>query len=269
MGGSSSQPHIEQPMSPIHAFSIEDMYSPEFSNPFQQNTSSFKEITRETSPVEVMGEPSNSNSKPTRGHQNRMVQNEDAPRQIAWTNAEEILLCKGWVHVSESSKLGNTRKDAGLWTEVLHYMESKTKLYCHQTYDEVNKKWKTVRPNMVWFCGVYGNVMRRAQESRDEDYYNRALFDYEAGNQSAEGTDKRYKTYGSSPFNTESGEASINSNVDVGDDEEEVMRSFGRHLEKIHVTWTQSGKKWDKIATLHEDDQEMAYSSWRRRHNPL
>ncbi|GJT24392.1 gypsy/ty3 retroelement polyprotein [Tanacetum coccineum] len=42
------------------------------------------------------------------------------------------------------------------------------------------------------------------------------------------------------------------------------MRSritFGRHLEKIHVTWTQFGKKRDKIATLHEDDHKMAYSS--------
>nr|GEU49213.1 putative reverse transcriptase domain-containing protein [Tanacetum cinerariifolium] len=45
--------------------------------------------------------------------------------------------------------------------------------------------------------------------------------------------------------------------------------TFGRHLEEIHVTWTQFGKKQDKIATLHEDDQDMAYSAWRRRHNIL
>nr|GEX06639.1 xylulose kinase-1 [Tanacetum cinerariifolium] len=41
------------------------------------------------------------------------------------------------------------------------------------------------------------------------------------------------------------------------------------HLKEIHVTWTQFGKKRDKIETLHEDDIEMAYSSWRRRHNSL
>ncbi|GJT11530.1 hypothetical protein Tco_0858572 [Tanacetum coccineum] len=41
------------------------------------------------------------------------------------------------------------------------------------------------------------------------------------------------------------------------------------HLEEIHVTWTQFEKKRYKITTLHEDDQEMAYSLWRRRHNPL
>ncbi|GJX25928.1 hypothetical protein Tco_0232224 [Tanacetum coccineum] len=40
---------------------------------------------------------------------------------------------------------------------------------------------------------------------------------------------------------------------------------FERHLEKIHVTWTQFGKKRDKIETLHEDDEELAYSAWRRR----
>ncbi|GKE17698.1 hypothetical protein Tco_1425275 [Tanacetum coccineum] len=37
--------------------------------------------------------------------------------------------------------------------------------------------------------------------------------------------------------------------------------ALGRHLEEIYVTWTQFGKKRDKIATLYEDDQEMAYSS--------
>ncbi|GJX60250.1 retrotransposon protein, putative, ty1-copia subclass [Tanacetum coccineum] len=36
---------------------------------------------------------------------------------------------------------------------------------------------------------------------------------------------------------------------------------FGRHLEEIHVTWTQFRKKRDKIATLHEDEEELAYSA--------
>ncbi|GKC44549.1 hypothetical protein Tco_1062271, partial [Tanacetum coccineum] len=40
-----------------------------------------------------------------------------------------------------------------------------------------------------------------------------------------------------------------------------LFRAFGRHLEEIHVTWTQFGKKRDKIATLHEDDQVLAYNS--------
>ncbi|GJQ90575.1 hypothetical protein Tco_0001714 [Tanacetum coccineum] len=39
--------------------------------------------------------------------------------------------------------------------------------------------------------------------------------------------------------------------------------TFGRHLEEIHTLWIEFGKKRDKIATLPEDDQELAYSAWR------
>nr|GEZ50012.1 hypothetical protein [Tanacetum cinerariifolium] len=35
--------------------------------------------------------------------------------------------------------------------------------------------------------------------------------------------------------------------------------AFVRHLEEIHVTWTQFEKKQDKISTLYEDDEELAY----------
>ncbi|GJY43657.1 hypothetical protein Tco_0431870 [Tanacetum coccineum] len=38
---------------------------------------------------------------------------------------------------------------------------------------------------------------------------------------------------------------------------EDVSGTFGKHLEKIHVTWTQFGKKRDKIATLHEEAQKV------------
>nr|GEX70014.1 hypothetical protein [Tanacetum cinerariifolium] len=44
------------------------------------------------------------------------------------------------------------------------------------------RDFRTVRPAVVWFYGVYGNVMRRLQESgaSEEDYLNRELLDYEA-----------------------------------------------------------------------------------------
>ncbi|GKD50136.1 hypothetical protein Tco_1279112, partial [Tanacetum coccineum] len=40
-----------------------------------------------------------------------------------------------------------------------------------------------------------------------------------------------------------------------------MMIAFGRHLEEIDTLQTQFGKKGDKIATLLEDIQEMAYSA--------
>ncbi|GKB71534.1 ribonuclease H-like domain-containing protein [Tanacetum coccineum] len=94
--------------------------------------------------------------------------------------------------------------------------------------------------------------MRWAHESRagDEDYYARALLDYEAEHgmsftlhhcwevlkgspkwmdtkgpnfATKHQASKRYKTFGSISFNTDSEDASINLNVDVGDDEEDVV----------------------------------------------
>ncbi|GJT66615.1 hypothetical protein Tco_1018095 [Tanacetum coccineum] len=60
---------------------------------------------------------------------------------------------------------------------------------------------------------------------------------------------------------------------EVGRDEDRNTKygpaALMRHLEEIHVTWTQFGKKHDKIATLHEDDEELVYRSWRRHHNFL
>nr|GEU50983.1 cystinosin homolog [Tanacetum cinerariifolium] len=143
---------------------------------------SSEEPTREDSLIEVAAPPPKSKSKPTRGRQKMIGQNEEAPRQISWTTKEEIVLCKGWVHICESNKLGNTRKYARSWTEVLEYIESKTKHYGRRTYNMVNEKWKTVRTNVVQFCGLYANGMRMVQESkvRNEDYFNWALLDNEA-----------------------------------------------------------------------------------------
>ncbi|GJZ03758.1 hypothetical protein Tco_0537033 [Tanacetum coccineum] len=91
MGGSSSQPHTKEP-------------------------NSFQETAHEESLVEVAAPPPKSKLKPTRGRQKMMIQNEDAPRQITWTNEEEIALCIGWVY----------------------YMDSKTKQYGRQTNDVEN-----------------------------------------------------------------------------------------------------------------------------------
>ncbi|GJV71775.1 hypothetical protein Tco_1491770 [Tanacetum coccineum] len=69
--------------------------------------------------------------------------------------------------------------------------------------------------------------MRRLQESgaSDEDYYARALVDYEAETETTGGS-KRYKSSRSGSFNKEFGEASINSNANVGDEEEDKVQEI-------------------------------------------
>ncbi|GKB06439.1 hypothetical protein Tco_0834672 [Tanacetum coccineum] len=125
--------------------------------------------------------------------------------------------------------VGNVRREVGFWTEVLRYLENKTKAPGRRTYGMVNRKWKTVHPNVARFCRVYANVMRRVHASgaRHDDYFAMVLLDYEAEHgMSFTLSSKRYKTYRSSSFNTESGDASINLNVHVGDDEEDEVQEL-------------------------------------------
>ncbi|GJU45140.1 hypothetical protein Tco_1202406 [Tanacetum coccineum] len=241
-------------MSPIHTFPIEDMYTPEFLDFFQQNIGSFQETARKDSPVEVSAPPPNSKSKPTRGRQKRTVQNENAPGRLHGQTRKTLRCVNVGFTYSKTTDLV-TRGRMLDFRGFLQYIESKPKMYGRRTYDMVNGKWKTVRPNVVRFCGVYSSIMRRLQESGagDEDYYNRLLLDYEAETgvpfklrhcwevlkgspkwmetkvlkflaKSGEGSGKRYKKSGSSSFNTESGKASINLNVNVCDDEEDEVQ---------------------------------------------
>nr|GEZ10938.1 hypothetical protein [Tanacetum cinerariifolium] len=113
MGGSLKQRRTDPAMSPINAFSIEELYTPQISDSFQENTSYWQELNREESPVEAVATSPPKTKKPTRARQKRMIQSDDAPRQIAWTHEEEIALAKGWVAVSENSRYGNSRKEAG------------------------------------------------------------------------------------------------------------------------------------------------------------
>ncbi|GKD49539.1 hypothetical protein Tco_1278515 [Tanacetum coccineum] len=109
------------------------------------------------------------------------------PRRLshtAWTNEEEIALCKGWVHISENSAVDKARKECGFWTKVLWYMERKTKV---------------LRKSTKWMNSEVPKFDRNKKDA------------------------KRSETSGSSSFNTESGDASINLNDDVGDEEEDEV----------------------------------------------
>ncbi|GJZ96617.1 putative reverse transcriptase domain-containing protein [Tanacetum coccineum] len=248
MGGPSSQPRTNPPLSSINAFPIGDLYSPQFSDSFQDNTGYWQEPNPHESPVEQVATSPTKKKKATRNRQKRQVQTDDAPRQTAWTTEEEIALAKGWRAISENSERGNTRKKDSFWVEVMEYIESKTKQECRRTYDMVVGKWKVVRPVVVRFCGIYSNVMRMAQESRaeDEDYIQKAMSQISRDsisnfNQGSQGSSKRHKSSGSSSFNAESGDASINLNntVDDEDDVQEIRRPEGRDNAKN--LWSSKG----------------------------
>ncbi|GJR32710.1 putative reverse transcriptase domain-containing protein [Tanacetum coccineum] len=192
----------------------------------------------ETSAEQVTTSPTKK-KKATRNRQKRRVQSDDAPRQIPWTMQEEIALCK----------------------------ESKTWHYGKRTYDMVIGKWKTVRPAVVRFCGVYNNIMRMGPESEagDEDYILKdhpkwqeiAIPTFNTG---SEGSSKRHKSTSSSSFNKESGEASINLNTTVGDndddDVQEIRRPRGR--DKAKAAGKKRGSKSSASASSSVNEDALA-----------
>nr|GFB63352.1 hypothetical protein [Tanacetum cinerariifolium] len=125
--------------------------------------------------------------KPTQRRQtasNKRLQKEKAVDQCCtpWTPEEETTLCKGWVRTSEDSVKGNMRKDRGFWIDILKYMYDTCPITQRRAYDMVNEKWKTVRPKVCTFCGVYANAVQMYTSGAiDIDYLQRALIDYQAG----------------------------------------------------------------------------------------
>ncbi|GJY75140.1 hypothetical protein Tco_0480256 [Tanacetum coccineum] len=108
MGGSSSQPRTDQVLSPINVFLLEDLYTPDFSDPSQDNTGYWQPPNPYEASDEQVATSPTKKKKATRNRQKRMVQSDDAPRQTPWTMHEEITLCKGLLAVSENSKQGNS-----------------------------------------------------------------------------------------------------------------------------------------------------------------
>ncbi|GJU69016.1 reverse transcriptase domain-containing protein [Tanacetum coccineum] len=192
-----------------------EMYSHQFSESFREEQSPVKEVEE----IEVP----DSKKKPLE---------------------EETALCKGWLRTSEYSVVGNARKEMGFWVEVLKHMHATCPITKRRTYDMVNVKWKTVRPKVASFCGVYANTIRTyTSGAGGANYLQRALTDYQVQyivpftllhrrevlkqrdklnsrevseylQEWKEKKNKGYKSSGSSSVNTkESGEGRINLNT--------------------------------------------------------
>nr|GEX06437.1 hypothetical protein [Tanacetum cinerariifolium] len=162
-------------------------------------------------------------NKDTRNRQKRSIQTDEALWQNAWTTEEEIVLAKGWCAASENSQHGNARKKDVFWCEVLAYIKSQTKQEGRQTYDV---GWEN-RGRCAWpWFGFVGW---------------------------SEGSNKRHKSSGSSSFNTESMDASINLNTIVADEDEvqEIRRPGGR--DKARAAAKNNGSKASGSSTMNGD----------------
>ncbi|GJT22364.1 ALP1-like protein [Tanacetum coccineum] len=208
MGGSLSQRRTDPVMSLINAFSIEELYTPEFSNSFQENTNYWQEPNPHESLFEQVVASPPKMKKPTRARQKRPIQNDDAPR-----------------------KHGNARKQDGFWCEVLQNIESKTKQYGRRTYDMESGGGDEdyINRAMIQYQAETGLPFKFChcwEVSKDSPKWQEialSKFATESG-----GGSKRHKSSGSSLFNTESGNANINLNTNAGDNDEDEVQEIRR-----------------------------------------
>ncbi|GKD12521.1 hypothetical protein Tco_1196928 [Tanacetum coccineum] len=156
-----------------------------------------------------------------------MIQSDDAPRQIAWTNEEEIAMAK----------------------------ESKTKQYGRQMYDMESGASDEDYINMalIHYQAETGNTFKYRhcwevlKDSLKWTEQELLKFATESG-----GGSKRHKSFGSSSFNTESKDASINLNTNVGDnDEDEGSSSMNDDaLARLMVTEITDQEKEERLAFI-------------------
>ncbi|GJT55390.1 glutathione S-transferase T3-like protein [Tanacetum coccineum] len=249
MGGSSSQPRTDPPLSSINAFSLGDFYTPQLSDSFQENTSYWQEPNPDDCRVEQVATSPTKKKKATRNRQKRVTQTEPVPRQTAWTTEEEIALAKGWRSVSENSERGNARKKYDFWVEVLEYVESKTKQEESEAGDE-----DYIQKAMIHYqaeCGLPFKFRHCWEVLKDSPKFQEIAFSN--FNQGSQGSSKRQKSSGSSSFNAESGDASINLNNTVNDEDDvqEIQRSEGR--DKAKAAAKNKGSKASGLSTMNDD----------------
>nr|GEX84177.1 RNA-directed DNA polymerase, eukaryota [Tanacetum cinerariifolium] len=151
-------------------------------------------------------------------------------RCIPWTPEKKTALCKGWVRTSEDSVKGNMRNERGFCIDILKYTHETYPITHRRTYDVTYTSgasdsdylqkalthyqaeygvpftllycWKALKDSEKWRSGEIPKFMQERQD----------------------GMNKRYKSSGSSSFNTkDSGEGSINLNTTVGTEDENEM----------------------------------------------
>nr|GEY73550.1 hypothetical protein [Tanacetum cinerariifolium] len=72
-----------------------------------------------------------------------------------------------------------TEKEERFCVDILKHMHETCPITKRQTYDMVSEKWKTMRPKVASFCGVYANTILTYTSGADEaDYLQIAMIDY-------------------------------------------------------------------------------------------
>ncbi|KAK1417873.1 hypothetical protein QVD17_27007 [Tagetes erecta] len=89
-----------------------------------------------------------------------------ASKRQPWTIADDELLTKGFLHVSNDSIVGNARKSTDLWKRVLEYYMERQRSSALRTADNLRSHWHMIKNNATSF----NNIIIQLREQRGSDF---------------------------------------------------------------------------------------------------
>ncbi|GJZ38874.1 hypothetical protein Tco_0585437 [Tanacetum coccineum] len=127
-------------------------------------------------------------SKPNRGHKKSVakrnkgkdveVEKETKEGRIrhAWTQAEELLLAKSFIQISEDPKTGCDKKLATFWNKILdvYNQEANKKGFQERTKNILTGKWTPMNAAVMKFNQLYEETLAHSREN-DENHMARVL----------------------------------------------------------------------------------------------
>nr|GEX04990.1 hypothetical protein [Tanacetum cinerariifolium]GEZ63611.1 hypothetical protein [Tanacetum cinerariifolium] len=212
MGGPSLQPRTDPPRSPINAFPIEELYTPEFLESLQEYTGYWLEPNTYEAVVNTL-----------RPHQRRR-RRKVIGRTIWWWENRRRCARPWFGFVRCMAQVSRAGDEDYVQKAMIHYQDETGVLFkfCHC--------WDVFKDNLKFQEIAFPNF-----------------------NQGSEGSNKRHKSFGSSSFNTESGDASINLNTTVVDEDEvqKIRRPRGR--DQARAATKNKGSKASGSSTMNDN----------------
>nr|GEU69292.1 hypothetical protein [Tanacetum cinerariifolium] len=178
--------------------------------------------------------------KPPRNRQKRMIQSDDAPRQTAWTIKEEMALANAWRAISKiasivtrGSKMAfgvrfwstwKGKQNSTVFERTLWYAKNGRRVG-DEDRAMIHYEFETDLPFKLRHCWEILKDILKWQEIELPNFSTES------------GGSKRHKSSVTSSFNTESGEACINLNTNVcennEDEVEKIRRTRGRDKREL------------------------------------
>ncbi|XP_022033496.1 uncharacterized protein LOC110935422 [Helianthus annuus] len=148
-----------------------------FSQPLTNLPQSPAISTTKTSTVEPLtcsvDESPSPQLKATKKKRGKAVESSEPQKRQLWSTEEEVILTKGWLHISSDEITGNSQKKNDFWKRVHAYFTKGTSV--KRTVDNVRTYWHMIRSKVTSFNNIYNQLLgQKISGCSDDVLLNRA-----------------------------------------------------------------------------------------------